>query len=127
MDNEGLSIIKKAALSILDAIKDDIVKKWTDEEITSAVAKFNPNLFGYVKEDDFVNYDEALKILHMGNNRVRLTELCKIYGIENVRFNNMPIGFPKRDIIMMAKAIDEEVKERERKERRKKGQRKFLY
>lgn len=127
MDNEGLSIIKKAALSILDAIKDDIVNKWTDDEITSAVAKFNPNLFGYVKEDDFVNYDEALKILHMGNNRVRLTELCKIYGIENVRFNNMPIGFPKRDIIMMAKAIDEEVKERERKERRKKGQRKFLY
>lgn len=127
MDNEGLSIIKKAALSILDAIKDDIMNKWTDEEITSAVAKFNPNLFGYVKEDDFVNYDEALKILHMGNNRIRLTELCKIYGIENVRFNNMPIGFPKRDIIMMAKAIDEEVKERERKERRKKGQRKFLY
>lgn len=127
MDNEGLSIIKKAALSILDAIKDDIVNKWTDEEITSAVAMFNPNLFGYVKEDDFVNYDEALKILHMGNNRIRLTELCKIYGIENVRFNNMPIGFPKRDIIMMAKAIDEEVKERERKERRKKGQRKFLY
>lgn len=127
MDNEGLSLVKRAAITMIEALKNDIINKWTDDEITSAVAMFNPHLFGYVKEDDFVNYDEAMKILHMGNNRVRLLELCKMYGIENVRFNNMPIGFPKRDIILMSKAIEDEVKEREKKQRRKNGQRKFLY
>ena len=41
--------------------------------------------------------------------------------------NNMPIGYKKSEILMVAKDIQDEIKKKEMKEKRKNGQRKFLW
>lgn len=119
--------IKKAALNLLEKLKEQIMTDCTDEEITEALAKFNPERHGYVKESDFMNYDQALEYLHLGQNRTKLNELCKSYGIKCVRFNNAPIGFPRKDIVRLGEIFKEEVEKRKKKQLRKEGQRKFLY
>lgn len=127
MEEEKLSPIKRVALSIVDRLRDMIITDCNDDEIAKSLAKFNPENNGYVKEEDFVNYDEALAILHLSTNRNKLNELCKTYGIKNVKFNNAPIGFKRKEIERLAEIFKEEVAEREKKEKRKQGQRKFLY
>ena len=127
MEEERLSPIKRVALVLLDKVKEQIMTDCDDDEVVTSLAKFNPERHGYVKEDDFVNYDEALKILHLSNNRTKLNELCKEYNIKNVRFNNAAIGFPRKDIERLAVLMKEEVEKRRKKELKKQGQRKFLY
>lgn len=119
--------IKKAALHLLDKLKEQVMSDCSDEEITDALAKFNPECHGYVKESDFMNYDQALEYLHLGQNRTRLNELCKSYGIKCTRFNNAPIGFPKKDIVRLGEIFKEEVEKRKKKQLRKAGQHRFLY
>lgn len=122
-----LSPIKKIALSLLDIIREQIVSDCDEDELAASLAKFHPERHGYVKESDFINYDEAMDILHLGRNRVKLKQLCDSYGIKNIRFNNMYIGFPRRDIERLAQLLSEECKAREKKQKRKEGQHRFLY
>ena len=68
-----------------------------------------------------------MKILHLGSNRAKFFELTKEYGIVNHKISNQNIGFLRKDIERLAVLLDDEVKEREKKEKRKKGQRKFLW
>ena len=117
-EDTKISPIKRAALLLVDKLRDMIMTDCSDEEIATSLVKFNPETYGYVKEDDFVNYDEALKMLHLSNNRAKLNDLCKFYKIKNIRFNNMPIGFPKKDIEMLARKIQEEY---EKKKAKRKG------
>lgn len=101
-----LSMIKRIAIDLLESIKSKIINnECSDEDITDAMTKFHPESHGYVKEDDFVNYDKALKILGLSNNRAKLNQLCKKYGIKNVKFNNASIGFPKKDIERLAEVL----------------------
>lgn len=94
-----MGLIKDIALDLLERLKSQIINGDCDEdEIASTMAKFNPQVNGYVKEDDFVNYDEALKILGLSNNRAKLNKLCKKYNVKNVKFNNMSVGFPRKEI-----------------------------
>lgn len=127
MEEERLSPIKRAALVLLDELKEQIMTDCDDDEVVESLAKFNPERHGYVKEDDFVNYDEALKILKLSNNRSKLNALCKEYNIKNVRFNNAAIGFKKKEIERLAELQKEEVKAREKKILKKQGYRKFLW
>lgn len=101
-----LSPIKYAAISILDNLKEQIMTDCSDDDIARSLVKFSPETNGYYKEDDFVNYDEALDILHLSSNRNKLNILCKKHGIKNVRFNNACIGFPKKDIEKLAARLN---------------------
>lgn len=113
--NEKLSMIKRIVIGLLDKVKQQVIDgECTDEELTDALTKFHPQAHGYVKEDDFVNYDQALKILGLSNNRTKLHNLCKAYGIKNVKFNNASIGFPKKDIERLAEVLKEEQLKRQR-------------
>ena len=124
---EGTTPIKKAALNLLDKLKEQVMTDCSDEEVTEALAKFNPERHGYFKESDYMNYDQALEYLHLGQNRTKLNELCKSYGIKCTRFNNAPIGFPKKDIVRLGEIFKEEVEKRKKKQLRKAGQHRFLY
>ena len=124
---ENVTVIKKAALKLLDKLKEQVMNDCSDEEITEALAKFNPERHGYVKESDFMNYDQALEYLHLGQNRTKLNELCKSYGIKCIRFNNAPIGFPRKDIERLGEIFKEEVEKRKKKQLKKQGQHRFLY
>lgn len=126
---EGLSMIKRLALEILDNLKIKIINDDCDDsEIMEAMTKYHPSVNKeYFNPKDYCNYDEALKILKLSNNRAKLKQLCDEYGIECVYVKNRPLGFPKKDIERLAEIQSEEIKKRERKEKRKQGQRKFLW
>lgn len=127
-DYNELSMIKKIALDLLENIRQRIMSDdCSDEQITEALVTFHPERHGYFKQEDFVTADEAMKILHLGYNRAKFFELTKEYGIENHKISNQNIGFLRKDIERLAEILSEEVKERERKEKKKSGQRKFLW
>jgi vacuolar-type H+-ATPase subunit I/STV1 len=126
---EGLSMIKRLALDFLDNLKIKIINDDCDDsEIMDVMTKYHPSVNKeYFNPKDYCNYDEALKILKLSNNRAKLKQLCDEYGIECVHVKNRPLGFPKKDIERLAEIQSEEIKKRERKEKRKQGQRKFLW
>lgn len=102
IENMNKPIIKMA-LAMIDSVREQLINGECNElDIQETMTKFHPESHGYVKEDDFVNYDKALKILGLSNNRAKLNQLCKKYGIKNVKFNNASIGFPKKDIERLA-------------------------
>ena len=120
--------IIKMALMMLDNIRQQLIDGECDEsDIQDAMTKFHPEKNGYFKQEDFVTADKAMKILHLGNNRVKFFELTKEYGIDNRKISNQNVGFLRKDIERLAFILDDEVKEREKKEKKKKGQRKFLW
>lgn len=105
IENMNKPIIKMA-LAMIDSIREQLINGECDElDIQETMTKFHPQSHGYVKEDDFVNYDKALKMLGLSNNRAKLNQLCKKYGIKNVKFNNASIGFPKKEIERLAEVL----------------------
>lgn len=120
--------IIKMALMMLDNIRQQLINEECDEEdIQDAMTKFHPEKNGYFKQEDFVTADAAMKMLHLGYNRVKFFELTKEYGIENHKISNQNVGFLRKDIERLACILHEEVKDRELKEKKKKGQRKVLW
>ena len=120
--------IIKMALMLLDNIRQQLINGECDEaDIQDAMTKFHPEKNGYFKQEDFVTADAAMKILHLGSNRVKFFELTKEYGIENHKISNQNVGFLRKDIERLAFILQDEVKEREKKENKRKGQRKFLW
>ena len=121
--------IIKMALMMLDNIRQQLINGECDEaDIQDAMTKFHPSVNKeYYNPKDYCNYDEACEILHLSSNRVKLRNLCDEYGIECVYIKNRPLGFPIKDIERLAELLQEEVKEREKREKKKKGQRKFLW
>lgn len=124
---ETLSPIKRAAISLLDKLKEQVMTDCDEQEVISTMAKFNPENNGYFKQSDFVTTDKAMQILHLGYNRAKFFALMKEYGIINHKISNQYVGFLRKDIERLAQIMDDEVKARERKEKKKQGQRKFLY
>lgn len=108
--NKKSPTVKYAMHLLKGVIKDLKDGNCTEEEVVDALGKFNPENRGYIKEDDYMNYDEACVALGIGWNRNRLNALCKKYGVINHKFNNAHIGFAKRDI-MKLKVIIQETKE----------------
>jgi hypothetical protein len=124
---EKLSAIKRAAIKLLDSLKEQIANDCSDDEVAKSLAKFSPETNGYFKQDDFVTADKAMKMLHLGYNRAKFFALTKEYGIENHKISNQNVGFLKKDIERLCVLLDEEVKAREKREKRRSGQRKFLW
>ena len=59
----------------------------TDEDIAETLALAEPRRFGYFRETDYVNVDEAMDILNLGYNRNLFYTLVKQYGIDIKTFN----------------------------------------
>lgn len=77
-----------------------------EEEISRVLATANPRIFGYVREEDFVSVDQALKILHLGKNRVKFFELIKDYGITVQTFKGVKVGYLLDEIMRLKYALD---------------------
>ena len=99
-----LSATKKLALETLDFITEQIVYGGCDDEdITSVMGKVNIAAHKeYINKNDYVNADQAMKILGIGYNRKRFFELTKKYGIVNHTMNNQHIGFLRKEIEELA-------------------------
>lgn len=125
---EKLSPIKRAALAILDKLKEQVLNDCDEQEIVNTMAKFNPETNGYFKQDDFVTADKAMRMLHLGQNRNKFFELTKEYGIENHKISNQNVGFLRKEIERLSELLSEDVEKRKFKRNQKeKGQRKLLW
>ena len=76
------------------------------------LATANPRIFGYVREEDFVSVDQALKILHLGKNRVKFFELIKDYGITVQTFKGVKVGYLLDEFTRLKYALDNTKKNR---------------
>lgn len=113
--------IRRTLLAIIDRLKEYVLEDCDDDEIAFALERFNPQRFGYIKEDEYINYDKAMSILGLGNNRVKLNELCKKYKIQNRKFNNVPIGFKRSEIEQLGVILAEESKRDKPTKKRRRG------
>lgn len=126
METKELSPIKRMALSILDELKVKIVSDCDDSEITQSMTRFHPsNNKEYFNPKEYCNADKAMKILHLGYNRNKFFELTKEYGIENVKVNNAPLGYKISEIERLNTLL--KAQNKVIKQRKKKGQTKFLW
>jgi hypothetical protein len=98
------------ALAVVNTVREQIINDCSDEEITQQMARIHPDLRGTYKEEDFMNYDEALKALGFGYNRNRLNALAKQHNIKNYTFKNNHIGFKKEDIAMLKRILAQQNK-----------------
>lgn len=80
----------------------------SEEEIDDLIANTEPRSRGYFREEDFVTADEALRILHLGQNRNKLFSLLKVYKIESQTFNGVKIGYKKEEIHKLKERLAKE-------------------
>lgn len=90
---------------ILKDLKDD---NCSEEEIDDLIANTEPRSRGYFREEDFVTADEALRILHLGQNRNKLFSLLKVYKIESQTFNGVKIGYRREEIYKLKERLAKE-------------------
>lgn len=89
--------LKAHVINMLKSTIETLSNDCTDDEVAEAISSINPHRFGFVRESDFANTDECMRYLGIGN-RGKFFSLTKENKIENKRFNNMPIGFRKKDM-----------------------------
>lgn len=105
MEDNTLSLTKRNALILLDAIREIVISEGNDEIIANALSKvFVPVKVGIV-ESDYMSYDDAIKELKISHNRNKLSQLAKEHGIKCHKFRNMPIGFHKDDIARLKEIL----------------------
>lgn len=93
-----ISMIKKIALEILKIIENKIKNnECSDDYILNVASKINAEMNGYVREDELLNYDQAMKMLGISN-RNAFNKLCKENKVKNLKIKNVHVGFRKKDI-----------------------------
>lgn len=80
--------------SILDRIDRD---ECSEEELLHFIERTNAHTNGYYREEDFVNYDKAQKMLHIGD-RTKMKAFLDRNRVKMHKFNNMPVGFLRSEV-----------------------------
>lgn len=102
------SIILDYAKKVLQGLIDSIDKGECDEEtISYFMERINTEHKGCFNEQTFVNYDEAMKLLHL-RNRTTFRELLTRHGIKSFKVKNRNMGFLRTDIERLARDIQKQ-------------------
>jgi hypothetical protein len=108
-DYKTLSLKKQYAWKLCRQILRDLKEgNCTEEQIDDLIAKTEPRSRGYFREEDFVNADEAMKILRLGNNRNRFFDLIKAYKIESQTFKGIKVGYKREEIYKLQERLAQE-------------------
>ena len=98
-DYKTLSLKKQYVWKLCKQVLRDLKNgECTEEQIDDLISKTEPRSRGYFREEDFVTADEAMKILHLGQNRNRFFDLLKVYKIQAQTFNGVKIGYRREEI-----------------------------
>lgn len=104
---EKLKGIKKILFKTLfDRVWDILSDECTEEDISSAVNSLEKVNGEYVRPDDYLNYEQAMKLLGFSNNRNGFCVLMKKHGIVQHTFKNQKIGFKKSDILALKSELE---------------------
>lgn len=123
-----LSGVKKILFETLfDKIWSIFTDDCTENDISQALNSLEKTGGEYFREDDYLNYDGAMRLLGFSRNRVGFCNLMREKGIKQNSFKNTKIGFKKSEVLALKKELDEEriAKEKNKKpkvERRKMDQ-----
>lgn len=97
-----LSGIKKFLFETLfSRLFDIFTEDCSDNDLAQAINSIEKVNSEYVREDDFLNYDSAMRILHYSSNSVGFSNLMKKKGIKQHKFRNQKIGFKKSEILAL--------------------------
>lgn len=97
-----LSGIKKFLFETLfSRLFDIFTEDCSDNDLAQAINSIEKVNSEYVREDDFLNYDSAMRILHYSSNIVGFSNLMKKKGIKQHKFRNQKIGFKKSEILAL--------------------------
>lgn len=98
--------------TLMKWIKMLIYGECDEETITNAASKIESSTQDYVHEDDYVTVDMAMKILGLGQNRVKCINLLKQNNIRNETFNNVKIGYNRDKVVALKKKLRDEYEAR---------------
>lgn len=113
-------IMRKAVDYLLSVINTIINGDCDESTVISTMGTLNQNAQGRYSDDDLLNYDKACKVLGFSvTNRVGLKRLLDKNGIKQVIIHNTPCGFRRDEIMALRDKINEEVKKRELKQKKK--------
>lgn len=105
-DYKTLSLKKQYVWKLCKQILKDLKNgECTEEQIDDLIASTEPRSRGYFREEDFVNADEAMKILRLGNNRNRFFDLIKAYRIESKTFKGIKVGYRREEIHKLSERL----------------------
>lgn len=82
----------------IDRIDND---ECNEDVVASMLERTNAESKGYFQRESFVNYDEAMRLLSIGN-RVTLKQYLDRNGVKMQKVNNMPVGFLKSEVEALA-------------------------
>lgn len=94
-------LMKEAIKYIKDVLRRMENDECNDEQVGYILGRVNAENKGYFKEDSFVNYDEAMRMLNIGN-RNKLVEIMSKHGVEMQQINNTPVGFLRTEVEAVA-------------------------
>ena len=134
MENDKIREVKS---KLFDSLKDEMdslspIKRWLFEtlfdkiwsifssdcketDIAYAVNAHDKVNSEYMRESDFMNYDESMKALGFSNNRTGFKYLMDARGIEQVIFKNHKVGFKRSDIMNLKAELDKKRTEEDKK------------
>lgn len=113
-------VLRMVVNYLLDAVDKIVDGECSEDTITSTMATLNNNASGRICKDDVLNYDKAGEILGFGaTNRTGLKAVLDKYGIKQVVINNMKCGFLRSDIMALRDKLNEDIRKREAKRKRK--------
>lgn len=91
-----LMYAKRVLQDIIDRI-DNEEDDCSEEMVMQAINKLNAESKGYFNRGSFVNYDEAGRILGIGN-RTTLKATLDSHGVKMQRVNNQRVGFLRSEV-----------------------------
>lgn len=98
---EKSPMMKAAIQYVKDILRRMENDECSDEQIGHALGHVNAENKGYFTEESFVNYDKAMRILHIGN-RVTLKAFLDRHGVKMQKINNVRVGFLRSEIEALA-------------------------
>ena len=113
---------------LVDCI-DDIINGKCDEQIlVNTMSTLENNANGRYSKEDLLNYDKAGEILGFGTtNRIGLKNLLDKNNIHEVVINNMKVGFRRDEIMLLKDKLNDEIRKRELKRKRKEQRQSLKY
>lgn len=92
------SLIKEECLHIIQDLKQRILNdECNEDELLHFIERTNAHSKGYFKRGDFVNYDEAMRILEIGDRNTLKAFLDK-HNVTMQRINNQRVGFLRSEV-----------------------------
>lgn len=104
MESEGKvksPLMKEAIRYVEDILRRMKNDECNEEQIGYMMGRVNAENKGYFKEDSFVNYDEAMRMLNIGD-RNKLVEILSKHGVKMQKVGNTKVGFLRTEVEAVA-------------------------